>query len=763
PPSVTSLQVTNVTGTSFHVYWSSHSQTNQTYLISLTRGSKVIKHWETNQTMLMVMGLQPGVHYNVSVTPYACGREGNSLLMSVKTAAQTLDATARITNIQFTADLQNTSSQAYMNLTKSIKQEIYQSLSPELKALVDSGKVRIEITSLSSGSVVVNFTITFMPSESQDITNVSSALLHSLKNSSMYTVDENSTRLSDVDECTSGAHDCSQWATCVNTWGSYSCSCQERFVDTNPGRPGRDCQVMITTTTPETTITAPTTTTTATTTTTTAPTTTTTTPMTTTTTPMTTTTAPTTTTTTSMTTTTAPTTTTTTSMTTTAASMTTTTASMTTTTASMTTTTAPITTTTTTTIAHMTTSAPTTTSTTTTTATTTISTTPTTTTTPPTHTTTTTTTTTTPTTTTTNMTSTASAMRSITNASAASNRVAPGSISIDCRAAAITVTITRDFLLKNYIIDSALYLGLKECGVNGGNSTHVQLTVAWNECNTNLLQNKTYYTALVTLFNTMDPFTLPSGSVEVPRLQLQVPIMCTYRKNMLISANSGSMGYEIITDIITGLGSFQVTVQLMNGTIPLPHNYSLSPSDDVVVEVSLNTSVEQIKVVIDKCWATPTRDPTDSNSYIFLQSSCSLNKFTNVIVNGNSSTSRLSVRIFSFVNEVMIYLHCQVQICVQVGSSTCVPDCTERRTRVANMIGRAFGTTGPLLRSDDESLDDKLNMLQLVGFSCLGVGLTLLFLFGFICIFYYQRNRIGHYNFNVKPKQENFTYLVFHT
>lgn len=68
-----------------------------------------------------------------------------------------------------------------------------------------------------------------------------------------------------------------------------------------------------------------------------------------------------------------------------------------------------------------------------------------------------------------------------------------------------------------------------------------------------------------------------------------------------------------------GSGSFQVTVQLTNGTTPLPHNYSLSREEAVVVDVSLNTSSEQIKVVISKCWATPTQNPGDTVSHIFLE------------------------------------------------------------------------------------------------------------------------------------------------
>lgn len=75
----------------------------------------------------------------------------------------------------------------------------------------------------------------------------------------------------------------------------------------------------------------------------------------------------------------------------------------------------------------------------------------------------------------------------------------------------------------------------------------------------------------------------------------------------------------MIKDIIMGSGSFQITVQLMNGTEPLPHNYSLSAQEAVIVDVSLNTSSEQIKVVINKCWATSTPNPGDSYSHIFLE------------------------------------------------------------------------------------------------------------------------------------------------
>lgn len=121
-----------------------------------------------------------------------------------------------------------------------------------------------------------------------------------------------------------------------------------------------------------------------------------------------------------------------------------------------------------------------------------------------------------------------------------------------------------------------------------------------------------------------------------------------------------------------------------------------------------------------------------------------MNRYTKVLMNGISTTSRLSVQIFSFVDLDMVYLHCQVQICVQIGSDTCAPvsafcstnhkpskhltlhlfhtlpedshsrahndpqcsrvflqDCLLRAARSANIIGTALGSSGPLLKLNE--------------------------------------------------------------
>lgn len=74
--------------------------------------------------------------------------------------------------------------------------QIYQALSPELKAMWDSEQVRVEIRGFSPGSVVANLIIVFTPSQSQDISHVSAAIQQSLTNSTKYTVDSDGVHLS---------------------------------------------------------------------------------------------------------------------------------------------------------------------------------------------------------------------------------------------------------------------------------------------------------------------------------------------------------------------------------------------------------------------------------------------------------------------------------------------------------------------------------------------------------------------------------------
>lgn len=73
-----------------------------------------------------------------------------------------------------------------------LRYQIHQALPPEVKAMWESEQVRVEVRGFSPGSVVAHLTIVFTPSQSQDIINVSAAVLQSLMNSTKYSVDPHS-------------------------------------------------------------------------------------------------------------------------------------------------------------------------------------------------------------------------------------------------------------------------------------------------------------------------------------------------------------------------------------------------------------------------------------------------------------------------------------------------------------------------------------------------------------------------------------------
>ncbi|XP_051972779.1 uromodulin-like 1 [Xyrauchen texanus] len=696
-PKITSLFSHNITESSFYVAWTTDNQTGVTFHLVLLHKTTVLNYSHTTNYYWTITNLNPGVLYTVHVTPFACDNQGNNSEVKVRTDGQTLGATVRLTDMVFEQNLSDPTSDQYKAFCASVINEIILSLPPEILKLVNSGQVTIHITSLSPGSVIVKFSIVFLSNSNLNIFNVSTALMDSLLNSSKYTVDSNSTKIEDINECFLLDTDCSTFADCTNTNGSYTCACWYGYTDLSPSRPGRSCAASHLTSPPQSSSNSTTSSIN----------------------PITT--YP--------------------RISSNSIDKSTTTTHMTntmpgnpsdpglvaTTTPVQNNTTAivnvPVITVNFTTVlnnspnislAHMTTNLikPTASS---------------------------------------QQTSTISSEMHTTAHLISSTK----SIDAECIPGYTSVVVSKDFLQFSNIPENSLFLGQPECGPGKGNSTHSRLTAAWKKCGTTVEYNGTHYTANVTLYNNLSSFWMASA-------RLAVPIICTYPSSIIISTGYSPTGYLDIKDIVVGSGRFQIIVRLLNGTSPLPENYALSPDEEVIVEVGVNTTIPQIKVVISKCWATSSSDSLQQPNYVFLDNGCPLpNTCTTVLQNGNDTVSLLSVRIFSCVNLSVIYLHCHIQICVENLDNTCTPSCMERTVRSSEPVGATEASFGPLHRINKTPVQNKSDQtLQTVGFVLLGIGLFLFSLAGISGLLYHKR-KIGTYNFHFKPQQENFTYHVF--
>lgn len=47
------------------------------------------------------------------------------------------------------------------------------------------------------------------------------------------------------------------------------------------------------------------------------------------------------------------------------------------------------------------------------------------------------------------------------------------------------------------------------------------------------------------------------------------------------------------------------------------------------------------------------------------------NTYTRVIENGDSHKAQFKLRIFSFINTSLVYLHCQLRVCLEAPGASC--------------------------------------------------------------------------------------------
>ncbi|KAG9463199.1 hypothetical protein GDO78_022214 [Eleutherodactylus coqui] len=182
--------------------------------------------------------------------------------------------------------------------------------------------------------------------------------------------------------------------------------------------------------------------------------------------------------------------------------------------------------------------------------------------------------------------------------------------------------------------------------------------------------------------------TIHSNSSDVvTRSYINITFACRYPINYMVQQPKGesriSVNVRTIT-LSTEDGNFSVSMMLykdeefqdMWTTVP-----SLTLDDNIFVRVYMIP--EHFIIKVDKCWATPTNDPSHPVQYTFIQDSCSLvflDETLSIIMNGMSAEAMFRIQMFKFVGLAYnnVFLHCSVKICHNT-ESICKPNCTKHR------------------------------------------------------------------------------------
>ncbi|XP_005151752.2 uromodulin-like 1 [Melopsittacus undulatus] len=329
-------------------------------------------------------------------------------------------------------------------------------------------------------------------------------------------------------------------------------------------------------------------------------------------------------------------------------------------------------------------------------------------------------------------------------------------VEVFCGIEKIVLAIQKRFLQKESIPETSLYLGEPRCNVSISNGTHVVLQAGWRDCGTEVETNMTNTVVKTILRN--------DGSAQgvIHHLKVASPIHCVFQNDLLTSSGYTAEGLYTIFEDLHGSGHFRTEMQLFIGNSPIPKNFSISASDDVLIEVGIQRADSKLKVVLTDCWATPTNNSVDPLSFVFISNSCPIpNTYTTLLENGNSSKAQFKMKIFSFVNNSVVYLHCKIRICMEKPGSTCRTRChAVRSMKTGETVATHRTSWGPLCRSAGSDLKKQeasmgVGYIILIAFAVFGIVLGVVSLL----IFTYQR-KTGSYNFRIKS--DNFSYQVFY-
>ncbi|NXU76569.1 UROL1 protein, partial [Oreotrochilus melanogaster] len=330
-------------------------------------------------------------------------------------------------------------------------------------------------------------------------------------------------------------------------------------------------------------------------------------------------------------------------------------------------------------------------------------------------------------------------------------------VTVFCEIERIILAVQKTFLQQESIPESSLYLGEPRCNVSISNGTHVVLQAGWSDCGTEVETNMTNTVVKNILRNKV------SAQGIIHHLKVASPIHCVFQNDLLTSSGYTAEGLYTIFEDLHGSGHFRTEMQLFIGNSPIPKNFSVSASDDILIEVGIQRANSKLKVVLTDCWATPTNNSVDPLSFAFISNSCPIpNTYTTLLENGNSSKAQFKMKIFSFVNNSVVYLHCKIRICMETPGSTCRTRChAVRSLKMGETIAAHRTSWGPLCKSavSDPKRDNEAGMG--VGYIILIAFAAFSFVLGAVSllIFQYQR-KTGRYNFRFKS--DSFSYQVFY-
>eukprot|EP00057_Strongylocentrotus_purpuratus_P010220 XP_011664694.1 PREDICTED: deleted in malignant brain tumors 1 protein [Strongylocentrotus purpuratus] len=320
----------------------------------------------------------------------------------------------------------------------------------------------------------------------------------------------------------------------------------------------------------------------------------------------------------------------------------------------------------------------------------------------------------------------------------------PEEADLTCDSVSMTLIMDRTLL---EISDDARDVHFKDesCVGYDHDSQHVAITTMYDRCGTTQEQDDDYI-----IFTNMVTFYKPrpeNGTNELITREhyIHIPVTCYLERTQVLEESFLPKG-DLYVPGEKGYGEFSLNLdRYTNSGFYQPANDSgeVTLGTPLYFGVRL-TSVANLTLLIESCWATSSPNPRDDHRYDIIENGCAVDS-TTVIYNWASSTfKRFSIDAFTFIGDYdKVYVHCSILICDNNDSGTrCAQGCLARARRSLQSTGSRSKphtiTNGPLSdasRSQRDMLLDSVDdgpeshdslMIVAVSALCVLIALTVI-------------------------------------
>uniref|UniRef100_A0A8C5R9H8 Uromodulin n=1 Tax=Leptobrachium leishanense TaxID=445787 RepID=A0A8C5R9H8_9ANUR len=237
---------------------------------------------------------------------------------------------------------------------------------------------------------------------------------------------------------------------------------------------------------------------------------------------------------------------------------------------------------------------------------------------------------------------------------------------LECGLNQIKLSFSKCFLERLGYNTSSIYLNDRSCSGVIERGTQSDIVIITQPTQDRCGVNDTY----LTYENTVYLSSTIAGVIERP--ENGINIRCYYERNMIISlitAINPYVGNATVT--ISGFAKIDVSMGLFqdasyNTTYDSSEVWLSTTSIIYVGAIIKKQNNSPFVLVLQNCYATPTANSLSSFRYNIIENSCPNRKdpTIQVLENGNSTSGRFSLQLFRFIGGYsQVYLHCQIRLC----------------------------------------------------------------------------------------------------